>query len=204
MNATLDLGPTALVARGVSRLRASDPAGAVADLTAALRLDPELADAYHHRAGAYLAAGELRAALADADAAVCRSPGRSGVWLTRANVQYHLGAVAAAWEDYRASYALDPDGHARAVVDTLAVQAARWPRAAVRDCDAHLGANPADFLSLARRGLIRLLCGRGDDAEPDFAVYARLNPGGVPQLMRCVAEVRRRGRVGSPVLLADG
>jgi tetratricopeptide (TPR) repeat protein len=192
MTSTPDLDPAALVDRGVARLRAGDPAGAVADLTAALRLDPDRADAYHHRAGAYLAGWELRAALADADTAVCRAPRRSAFWLTRANVRYHLGDVAGAWTDYRASFALDPDGNARAVVDAVAEQAARHPRAAVRDCDAHLRADPADFLSLVRRGLLRVLGGRDDEAAADFAEHDRLNPAGVAQLRRYVAEARRR------------
>lgn len=192
MTSTADLDTDALIDRGVSRLRAGDSAGAVADLTAAIHLDPARADAYHHRAGAYLAGWELRAALADANTAVCRAPGRSDFWLTRANIRYHLGEVAAAWEDYRASFALDSIGNVQAIVGTVADQVARWPKVALRDCDQHLQANPADFLSRVRRGLILILCGRGDEAEVEFTAHDRQNPDGTAQIRRYVAEAHRR------------
>jgi tetratricopeptide (TPR) repeat protein len=198
MTSTVELDTDALIDRGVRRLRAGDWAGAVADLSAALRRDPDRADAYHHRAGAYLAGWELRAARADADTAVCRVPERSNFWLTRANVRYHLGEVAAAWEDYRASFALDPDGNAREVVDTIADQVARSPQLALRDCDQHLRADPGDFLSRVRRGLILILCGRGAEAEGEFVVHDRQNPDGTAQSRRYAEEALRRRVNPSP------
>ena len=192
MTPTVDLDTHALIDRGVSHLRAGDLVAAVADLTAAIRLDPDRADAYHHRAGAYLTGWELRAALADADTAVCRAPERANFWLTRANVRYHLGDVAAAWVDYRASFALGPDEHVRVVVDTVADQVARRPKVALRDCDEHLRADPTDFISRVRRGLILILCGRGAEAEAEFASHDRQNPDGKEQVRRYATEARQR------------
>ncbi len=198
------------VVRGVARLRAGDAAGAAADLAAAVRLDPELTDAvagrgpraalgvarglaeaFNDRAGARLAKWDFRGALTMSDVAAALEP---GVWefrLTRAHVHYHL-RDSEAEADYRAAFALDPAAVARSAVGSVEEAARVNPKAALRDCDKHLKFNPADVVSLARRGLLRLFLGQPDEAEADFAEFRRLNPGGSGRLAAYVAEARRR------------
>jgi tetratricopeptide (TPR) repeat protein len=93
--------------RGNTRLKQGDYAGALADLDAALRLDPQLADAYRHRSAARLLAGDLAGAEEDAKQAVALRPG------VEAHAQ--CGAVfqceqdfAAAVEQYSRAIDLNP------------------------------------------------------------------------------------------------
>jgi tetratricopeptide (TPR) repeat protein len=93
--------------RGNGRLKQGDYAGALADLDAAIRLDPQLADAYRHRSAARLLAGDLAGAAEDAKQAVALRPG------VEAHAQ--CGAVyqcekdfAAAVEQYSRAIDLNP------------------------------------------------------------------------------------------------
>lgn len=63
-----------LLARGDGHKSRGDLDRAIADYDAALKVDPKLADAHHHRGLAWRAKGDRRRALADFDAALRLRP----------------------------------------------------------------------------------------------------------------------------------
>ncbi len=67
--------------RGNVRLEQDDPAGAIADYTEAIQLQPDLAAPYYNRGNAYLAVGDRAAAQADLQQAVdCWRAGEMIKW----------------------------------------------------------------------------------------------------------------------------
>jgi tetratricopeptide (TPR) repeat protein len=191
--AALGPDPAELADRGLSKLRAGDPNGAVADLSEAIRLAPGRPDYYHRRAGAHLARRDFRAALADADAAVRMSPRRVYYLVTRANAHYHLKDAAAALADYRFAFACDPAETARVVVDNAEAEARERPGFSYLDTENHLLADPDDIASLIRRGLVAILLGRdGPRVDEDFAAVVRLRPASKGAVAAYAEEARRR------------
>jgi tetratricopeptide (TPR) repeat protein len=100
LDEAIRLAPSAqrLMNRGSARLQADaagaepDLAGAIADWSEALRLDPDLVDAWHARGAAYQALGRRRAAADDYRQALARS---DDGWAGRADVRRRLTALEA-------------------------------------------------------------------------------------------------------------
>src|SRR5437870_2573168 len=90
----------AALALGVARFRAGDYAGAVEAFSLALRLNPNMADAYVNRAGAYFHLDDYRHMLEDADKAVALSPQVGLAWFWRGVAYARLGDDRAAVESY--------------------------------------------------------------------------------------------------------
>ncbi len=89
---------TLLMARGLRELNADTPGDAVEDLGAAITLDPNFAEAYHQRAIARFAAGDLSGAVADLHATLEREPRDFGAFRT-------LEEIAEQQEDWKSAYA---------------------------------------------------------------------------------------------------
>jgi tetratricopeptide (TPR) repeat protein len=81
---------------------------AVADYSAAIKLDPENGEAFNNRAWTHYRAGRPSQALADADTAVRMLGTEAYVWDTRAHIYARLGNREAAISDFRAALAIDP------------------------------------------------------------------------------------------------
>ena len=81
---------------------------AIADYTAAIRLDATQGEAFNNRAWTYYQAGQADKALSDADAAVRLLAREAYVWDTRAHIHAKLGNREAAIRDFRAALAIDP------------------------------------------------------------------------------------------------
>ena len=86
--------------RGKSRINLGDYQGAIADITAAIRLEPS-ADAYNNRGIARKKSGDARAALADYDQALRMDPRLFRVHLNRGIAYFELGYKTAACTDFR-------------------------------------------------------------------------------------------------------
>jgi Tfp pilus assembly protein PilF len=72
------------------------------------RLDGQHGEAFNNRAWTRFKAGNVRAALADADKAVRLLPAEAYSWDTRAHIHEGLGNKPAALRDFRKALALDP------------------------------------------------------------------------------------------------
>ncbi len=187
--------PDALNNRGVLRRGLGDLSGALADFTRALALDPGHADARANRAVVF----HLRwdhAAADDLTRALAAPVGRSGVdarrhllTVFRGDAYYHLGRTADALADYRAAFAARPAEFARLIRRTIArTVREHGADAMLADCARHLGRDPRDVLTLARRAAIHLGLGRAAEAEADrVACYALGDPRDEAMLLALLA-----------------
>jgi tetratricopeptide (TPR) repeat protein len=88
---------TLLMSRGLREMKADASQDAIDDFTAAITLDPNLAEAYHQRAIARFAAGDTPGAIADIQATLQREP-RSFAALET------LSAIAESRKDWKGAY----------------------------------------------------------------------------------------------------
>jgi tetratricopeptide (TPR) repeat protein len=88
---------TLLMSRGLREMKADATQDAVEDFTAAITLDPNLAEAYHQRAIARFSAGDTAGAIADIQATLQHEP-RSFAALET------LSAIAESRKDWKGAY----------------------------------------------------------------------------------------------------
>jgi tetratricopeptide (TPR) repeat protein len=88
---------TLLMSRGLRELKADASQDAIDDFTAAITLDPDLAEAYHQRAIARFTAGDAQGAIADIQATLQHEPRSFAALAT-------LTAIAEARKDWRGAY----------------------------------------------------------------------------------------------------
>ena len=88
---------TLLMSRGLRELKADANPDAIEDFTAAITLDPNLAEAYHQRAIARYAGGDTPGAIADIGAALQHEPRDFAALQT-------LTAISAARKDWKGAY----------------------------------------------------------------------------------------------------
>jgi tetratricopeptide (TPR) repeat protein len=94
--------------RGVARIRANDPAGAIPDLTRAIELDPSLAMAFNWRGHCLNLLGTPDQALPDYDRAIQLEPRYAWSHYARGMANYNLGRYDAAIAGYTRAIELDP------------------------------------------------------------------------------------------------
>lgn len=88
---------TLLMSRGLREMKADAHRDAIDDFTAAITLDPNLAEAYHQRAIARFAAGDAPGAIADIQATLKQEPRSFAAFET-------LAAIAEARKDWKGAY----------------------------------------------------------------------------------------------------
>lgn len=94
--------------RGVEKKRAGDLAGALADYTEAVRLDPVDPFAYNNRANARRDLGDLPGAIADYGEALRIDPGYTRAWVNRGLLHERMGALDLARADFREAVTRPP------------------------------------------------------------------------------------------------
>lgn len=88
---------TLLMSRGLREMKADANQDAIEDFSAAITLDPNLAEAYHQRAMARFASGDTPGAVADLQAALQHEPRNFAAWQT-------LAAIAESRKDWKGAY----------------------------------------------------------------------------------------------------
>jgi len=163
---------------GLARRTAGDVEGAVAAFSRALTLDPTLAPAYVERGSLYLAMGDPRAALADAQMAVAADPENATAHALLGEVlRRGFGDAAHALEEYEQAVRLDPD-MAEAMFSVrwrAAVEAGRANRM-VALADEYARAHPDDPLAAYYRG--RAFTALGSPRAAIGALVEALEEGG--------------------------
>ena len=89
---------TLLMSRGLREMKADAQQDAIEDFSAAITLDPSMAEAYHQRAIARFAAGDAQGAIADIQATLQREPRSFAAFET-------LAAIAESRKDWKGAYA---------------------------------------------------------------------------------------------------
>jgi tetratricopeptide (TPR) repeat protein len=88
---------TLLMSRGLREMKADATPDAIEDFTAAITLDPNLAEAYHQRAIARFSAGDTAGAIADIQVTLQREPRSFAALQT-------LSAIAESRKDWKGAY----------------------------------------------------------------------------------------------------
>ncbi len=88
---------TLLMSRGLREMKADATQDAIDDFSAAITLDPNLAEAYHQRAIARFSAGDTAGAIADIQATLQREPRSFAALKT-------LSAIAESRKDWKGAY----------------------------------------------------------------------------------------------------
>ena len=78
--------------------------------------------------------------------------------------------------DYREAFRLDATAATRVLVRLLRAQATHRPAEVLAECQKFRLRDKSDAISLARRGLTRLIQNRPTDANLDFAAFRKLVP----------------------------
>lgn len=97
-----------LLNRGVRTLRGGQAADALEDFDAALLLEPRLADAWHWRAQAHAAAGDVPAAATDLRESLRLEPRHFAALVTLSRLQEEARDAAGALRSFRAALEIHP------------------------------------------------------------------------------------------------
>jgi tetratricopeptide (TPR) repeat protein len=99
---------TLLMSRGLREMKANATQDAIEDFSAAITLDPGLAEAYHQRAIARFSAGDLPGAVADIQATLQREPRSFAAFQTLATIAESRKDWKGAYEAWQKVLEVDP------------------------------------------------------------------------------------------------
>ncbi|MFH1726171.1 MAG: tetratricopeptide repeat protein [Elusimicrobiota bacterium] len=163
--------------RGEARFKTGDLAGAVDDLTRALKARPEDAKALAWRGEARYWRGDRKGALADFDKAVALEPGSAWALAWRGQLKLWMGRYKDAAKDFTAALKRDPK-HAWSYGWRGASRMCQGDiRKALPDLDRALKLDPRDVEARVWRGEAYRLLGKHERALTDLDEAVRLSPG---------------------------
>jgi hypothetical protein len=93
--------------------------------------------------------------------------------------------------DYREAFRLDAAAATRVLIRLIRDQAKHVPNEVLAECQKYRTRDKKDVISLARRGLTRLVQGRKADANLDFAAFRKAAPEDTPLLDALIAAVTK-------------
>ncbi|HEX7901479.1 MAG TPA: tetratricopeptide repeat protein [Planctomycetota bacterium] len=163
-------------ARGHARFRLGRHEQALEDYDRAVRLAPDVADAWCDRGAALQAASQLDRAIADYSEAIARRPDLARAFVLRGTARAEKGDVEQADQDFLEAQRIAPfdvDAYVNRGVAFL-----RWKRTAeaVEEFDAALEIDPGHVEALSRRGVCRLLTLDCEGAMRDFEKALAIAP----------------------------
>jgi len=159
--------------RAITRLTGGDFAGAIADFTSLLRLEPDNADAYANRGSAYFHSGDFVHALPDFTQAIHLGLRASSLYYLRGRAYGALGKHTEALADYDESLHLDANNH-----QTLAYRGNHFniigqPKRGLPDLDKAIALQPNNLDYHGMRGVVRAGSGDFDGAAADFSAIIK-------------------------------
>jgi tetratricopeptide (TPR) repeat protein/transglutaminase-like putative cysteine protease len=163
------IGPEAYIYlnRALSRPKA-DRAGRAADLDAALKLDPKMAEAIVAKADLAAESGDMAGAIAAYTAALKENPSDSDLLTARGILYAKAAQPALAAKDFAAARAAAKDATALNNMCWRKATAGIGLESALLDCNAALEKVPGSPAYLDSRGLVLLRLGKLDDAIKDY------------------------------------
>ena len=170
--------PSAVVynAQGVARSYAGRHEQALESLDTAIRLKPELAEAFVNRAAALDALGRMEEAVRDYDQALKLRPQDAPTYNGRGNALARMNRAEDALKDYDAAIALRPRyGLAYYNRGNIHFNAGRLDLA-LSDYDRAIELTPEYARAWNNRATVLARLGRGDDALRDFSQALALDP----------------------------
>ena len=170
----------------------ADRAGRMADLEAALKLEPKSTPALAMRAALRSEMGANSQAIAELTQALKLQPDNNGLLVGRAQAYARAGQLALADKDFSTV-------RAKTLTNAWALNNLCWTRAtlgvlldaALADCQAALEISPQSPEILDSRAFVLLRLGRFDQATADYDAALKLRPRSAPSLYgRGVAKLR--------------
>lgn len=195
----------ALIQRGMERSQRGQHVRAIADFGRALRIDPDLVEAYIERGLAHQARGAYESAMLDFDAALARDPGSYAASLRATAMDLMNSQQAGELEQLMDAIAVDPSN--------AALWNERcWLRAvdgsdleyALGDCNEALRLAPGAAAYHDSRGLVHLKLGNYAEALADYDAAVAASPADPHfRFGRGVARLRLGMQVEGDVDLAE-
>lgn len=173
---TPELRATLHIARGNIQVQKADYAGAIPDLSEAIKLDPKSALAYASRGHAYIFQKDYDHAIDDLDQAIRYEPGNANSYLNRGVAFQRKNETDRAMRDYDAAIRLNPR-YALAYQNRAMIYSARGEYdLAIRDFDEAIRSDGVSAVLYNGRGYMFLKKGDSDRAIRDFDESIRLDP----------------------------
>jgi len=169
---------------------------AIADYSAAIKINPKDASAYSGRGQAKLAKGDHKGAIADLSEAIGMQPEATGLYVIRGYAHLVKGNPDAAIVDYTIAIRLDPNNASAYNNRGLAYRKKSDLKRAVEDYTGAIGLNPAYALAYNNRGYVFEAQGDKQSAAADFRKALSLDPS-------LVGAKKGLKRVGADSLLAE-
>ncbi len=156
------------------KFNAGDYAGAVEDLTQAIKMEPRMASSYYNRGLAYYELGQKEKAIADYQKTVKLKPNFAEAYINMGAARYELGDLVGAIANYDRAIKEKP-GVAEAYFSRgLARENLGDGQGALADYDQAIQLNPSDGGAYYNRGRLHQMLGNQDEAATDLQEAARL------------------------------
>lgn len=170
------------VRRGLTRFGKGDLAGALADYSRAIELDPQMAEAFINRGKARKIRGDLDGAIEDYERALAIDPHLAfnnrdipQAYTNRGYIRSGRFDLSGAIADFNKAIQLNPSDAEPFLKRGRAMLIAESLDNAIRDFDKSISLDPHNPLAYAERGLARRHQGKYDEAQKDFDKSLQLN-----------------------------
>ena len=151
-------------------------AESIEDFSQALKINPNLEEAYYNRGEAYLQAGRTDEALKDLNKAVELSPNEAMNYFKRGRVQYALQKYQLALWDLNKSVDLNPNNEEAYVERAKVLRKLGRVLQATEDCQKALNLVPNYARALSIRGLLKLDQDNMNGAYQDLKLASLYKP----------------------------
>ena len=153
-----------------------DYRGAIADYSAAIKIDPKYTDAYYGRGYSRYNLQDYKGAIADYNAAIKIDPNYADAYNNRGFARYDLGDKQGAMADYNTALKIDP-GNVYAYYNRGTARSELGDKqGAIADYNAALKINPNYANGYYGRGYSRYKLGDNKGAIADYNVALKINP----------------------------
>lgn len=195
--------------RGLLRVEAGAVADAIADFTAALKLEPADGASLAGRARAHMVRGDILAAISDYDTAIRLSPGNLQLHLGRGHAYYVKGDAQSAVADFTRALEINPQSANAYNRRGLAYRRSGDTTRAIADYTSAIAINPVYALAYNNRGYAYEAIGRKAEAIADFRAALLLDASlvgarnGLARLnasSKTIAETEARIRAGQALV----
>ncbi|TFI53062.1 serine protease [Mastigocladus laminosus UU774] len=153
-----------------------DYKGAIVDLTEAIRLNPNYANAYYNRGLVRGDLGDKQGAVADYTSAIKINPNDAYAYNNRGLVRGDLGDKQGAIADYTSAIKINPNDDMAYNDRGVARAESGDKQGAIVDFNTAIKINPNDALAYNNRGLARSELGDKQGAITDYTSAIKINP----------------------------
>lgn len=195
----------AYVFRGKAQAQRNEIKAAIADFSAALKIDPGATDALYNRGAAYALLGQTSTALGDFAQVLERAPNDPDTLFYRALIYVNQGKIESAVKDLGGVLKQRPDDGVSRLQRAGLLIALQRNEDAISDLNQLLSKDPAALDALYSRGRAEMLKGDNAAAGQDFAALMRArNDNPYAALRLYIVQARTGQKDDAPLAAAAG